>query len=57
MSVNNMNNINICKLTPEKLDDYLYFFENVAHTDNKEWDRCYFNLSIWIMEEYQLYSY
>jgi len=36
-----MNNINICKLTPEKLDDYLYFFENVAHTDNKEWDRCY----------------
>ncbi len=34
-------NIRICKLTPEMLDDYLYFFENVAHTDNKEWDRCY----------------
>lgn len=34
-------NIEIKKLTPEKLDDYLYFFENVAHTDNKDWDRCY----------------
>lgn len=33
--------IRICRLTPELLDDYLYFFENVAHTDNKEWDRCY----------------
>lgn len=31
----------IRKLTPELLNDYLYFFENVAHTDNKEWDRCY----------------
>lgn len=34
-------NIEIKKLTPELLDDYLYFFENVAHTDNEEWDRCY----------------
>lgn len=33
--------IEIIKLTPEKIADYLYFFENVAHTDNKEWDRCY----------------
>lgn len=33
--------IQIFRLTPERLDDYLYFFENVAHTDNKEWDRCY----------------
>lgn len=33
--------ITILKLTPDRLDDYLYFFENVAHTDNKEWDRCY----------------
>lgn len=33
--------IDILKLTPDRLDDYLYFFENVAHTDNKEWDRCY----------------
>ena len=38
---NNINKIDICILTPERLDDYLYFFENVAHTDNKEWDRCY----------------
>lgn len=36
-----MNKINIYKLTKDRLDDYLYFFENVAHTDNKEWDRCY----------------
>lgn len=36
-----MGNLEIYKLTPERLDDYLYFFENVAHTDNKEWDRCY----------------
>lgn len=34
-------NIEIYKLTPERLNDFLYFFENVAHTDNKEWDRCY----------------
>ena len=33
--------IAIFKLTPDRLDDYLYFFENVAHTDNNEWDRCY----------------
>ncbi len=34
-------NIEIHKLTPERLNDFLYFFENVAHTDNKDWDRCY----------------
>lgn len=34
-------NIEIRRLEPAILDDYLYFFENVAHTDNKEWDRCY----------------
>ncbi len=33
--------IEIHKLTPERLEDFLYFFENVAPTDNKEWDRCY----------------
>ena len=38
---NYLNDLVICKLTPDKLNDYLYFFENVAHTDNKEWDRCY----------------
>ncbi|MCH5320726.1 MAG: GNAT family N-acetyltransferase [Eubacterium sp.] len=36
-----MDNLEIYKLTPDRLDDYLYFFENVAHTDNKQWDRCY----------------
>lgn len=36
-----MKNIDICRLTYKQLNDYLYFFENVAHTDNKEWDRCY----------------
>lgn len=33
--------IEIKKLTPESINDYLYFFENVAHTDNPEWNRCY----------------
>lgn len=36
-----METLEIYKLTPDRLEDYLYFFENVAHTDNKEWDRCY----------------
>ena len=39
--IREMENLNIQKLTPERLNDYLYFFENVAHTDNKGWDRCY----------------
>lgn len=34
-------NVEIYKLTPERLSDFLYFFENIAHSDNKEWDRCY----------------
>lgn len=34
-------NIEIRKLEPKILSDFLYFFENVAHADNKEWDRCY----------------
>ena len=33
--------IEIRKLTPDLLDDYLYFFENLAHEDNDEEDRCY----------------
>ena len=36
-----MLDLEIIALTPDKLDDYLYFFENVAHTDNRQWDRCY----------------
>ncbi|MEE4194896.1 MAG: GNAT family N-acetyltransferase [Anaerolineae bacterium] len=35
------NKLEIVKLSPDRLDDYLNFFENVAHTDNKEWARCY----------------
>ncbi len=31
----------IVRLSPESIPDYLNFFENVAHTDNPEWDRCY----------------
>lgn len=34
-------NIEIRKLTPELLADYLYFFENEAHSDNPDEDRCY----------------
>ncbi|MGZ9584021.1 GNAT family N-acetyltransferase [Paenibacillus marinisediminis] len=34
-------NIEIRKLTPDLLEDYLYFFENEAHADNEDEDRCY----------------
>lgn len=34
-------NIEIRKLTPDLLDDYLSFFETVAHDDNTDEDRCY----------------
>ena len=34
-------NIEIRRLAPALINDYLYFFENVAYSDNKEWDRCY----------------
>lgn len=34
-------NIEIRKLTPDLLEDYLYFFETAAHADNKDEDRCY----------------
>jgi GNAT superfamily N-acetyltransferase len=33
--------IEIRKLTPDLLEDYLYFFETDAHADNKDEDRCY----------------
>ena len=36
-----MEPLTVCQLTPDRLEDYLYFFEHVAHTDNPEWDRCY----------------
>ena len=34
-------NIEIRKLTPDMLDDYLHFFETDAHADNDDEDRCY----------------
>jgi GNAT superfamily N-acetyltransferase len=34
-------NVEIRKLTPDLLEDYLYFFENEAHADNEDEDRCY----------------
>jgi len=34
-------NIEIRKLTPDLLDDYLHFFETEAHADNPDEDRCY----------------
>jgi len=33
--------ITIKALKPELLDDFLHFFDNVAFTDNLEWDKCY----------------
>lgn len=33
--------IQIKKLSPEILDDYLHFFDNTPHYTNKEEDRCY----------------
>jgi ribosomal protein S18 acetylase RimI-like enzyme len=34
-------NITIKQLGPNIIDDYLYFFDNIAFVDNKEWDGCY----------------
>lgn len=34
-------NIEIRKLTPDLLEDYLHFFETDAHADNPDEDRCY----------------
>jgi GNAT superfamily N-acetyltransferase len=34
-------NVEIRELTPDLLEDCLYFFENEAHEDNEDEDRCY----------------
>ena len=34
-------NIEIRKLTPDLLEDYLNFFDNVAFADHPEWSQCY----------------
>ncbi|MBN1524568.1 MAG: GNAT family N-acetyltransferase [Spirochaetales bacterium] len=31
----------IRKITPDKLDDFLQFFDTTAFADNKEWEQCY----------------
>ena len=36
-----MTELTIVRLSPTCLEDFLYFFEHVAHTDYPEWDRCY----------------
>jgi len=33
--------LDICKLSPELIGDYMYFFDNAAFTDHKEWSQCY----------------
>jgi GNAT superfamily N-acetyltransferase len=33
--------IEIKILTPELLNDYLYYFDNVAFSDHEEWSQCY----------------
>ncbi len=33
--------LEIRRLTPELLGDYLDFFDNTAFTDHPEWSRCY----------------
>jgi GNAT superfamily N-acetyltransferase len=38
--VNEMN-LEITALSPNLLDDYLNYFDNVAFTDHKEWSNCY----------------
>lgn len=33
--------VEIRRLTPDLMEDYLYFFEHAAHEDNPQEDRCY----------------
>jgi hypothetical protein len=34
-------NLEIIPLSPNLLDDYLNYFDNVAFTDHKDWSNCY----------------
>ena len=34
-------NLEICPLTPDRLNDYLHFFDNVAFADHPDWSQCY----------------
>ncbi|MFW9988907.1 MAG: GNAT family N-acetyltransferase [Candidatus Odinarchaeota archaeon] len=33
--------VNIKPLTPENIEDFLYFFDNIGFTDNPDWAGCY----------------
>ncbi len=33
--------ITVRKLSPELLDDYLFFFDNMVFTENPDWSKCY----------------
>lgn len=33
--------IKIEKLTPDRVEDYIYYFDHVAFTDHEEWANCY----------------
>jgi len=33
--------ITIKPLSPDLLEDYLYFFDNMAFTENPDWEKCY----------------
>jgi GNAT superfamily N-acetyltransferase len=43
--------IEIKKLTPDLLDDYLYFFDNTPHSTNKDEHKCY--CVCWCNENYK----
>jgi ribosomal protein S18 acetylase RimI-like enzyme len=34
-------NISIKPLSPDLLNDYLFFFDNIVFTENPDWSRCY----------------
>jgi ribosomal protein S18 acetylase RimI-like enzyme len=34
-------NIIIKPLSPDLIDDYLYFFDNIVFTENPDWSKCY----------------
>jgi Acetyltransferases len=43
-------NVEIRKLTPDLLDDWLNFFDNIAFSDNDDWSGCYCMCYHWTEE-------
>jgi GNAT superfamily N-acetyltransferase len=41
MEGNIMNDIIIKKFSPELIDDYLFFFDNIGFSDHEDWSWCY----------------